>query len=55
LQPLIYKIGCYWIQSGVVTLTPAGGAAWTLDYGNGDCDFNATLTYSGKSYDIVLF
>jgi hypothetical protein len=54
-QPLIYKIGCYWFQSGVVTLTPAGGAAWTLDYGNGVCDPNATLTYSGKSYSIILF
>lgn len=54
-QPLIYKIGCYWFQSGVVTLTPAGGSAWTLDYGNTGCDYKATLTYSGKLYDIVLF
>ncbi|OQP41053.1 hypothetical protein A4H97_15765 [Niastella yeongjuensis] len=54
-QPLIKKMNCYWFDSGKVTLTPAGGSTWTLDYGTTGCDAKATVSVGALSYDIVLF
>ena len=52
--PLHVALDCLWIESGVVTLTPAGGAQRTLDYGNGTCDAQATFNVNGQTYNITL-
>jgi hypothetical protein len=52
--PLQVALACRWIQSGVVTITPQGGTARTLDYGSGTCDAQATLTVNGKTHSITL-
>lgn len=53
-QPLVCALTCRWFKSGKLTLTPAGGTAITLDYGNGNCDANATVTISGITFNVVL-
>lgn len=52
--PLHIALNCRWIESGVVTITPQGGNARTLDYGNGTCDAQANYTVNGKTYSISL-
>ncbi len=42
-QPLIKAAGCNWIVSGVKVFS-VGNQTRTLDYGNGACDNDATLT-----------
>ncbi len=54
-QPLVRKMSCAFFESGKIELTPTGGAAWTLDYGNTGCDANASVSVAGLSYDITLF
>lgn len=50
---LMYQMTCRWIVEGTIEMTVNGDSA-TLDYGNGDCDNNATVTHNGKSYQIRL-
>ena len=45
---------CAYITEGSFDLTPTGKPTRTLDYGNGDCDANATLTVNGKTFNIIL-
>jgi hypothetical protein len=52
--PLHVALNCRWIESGVVEITPQGGATRTLDYGNGTCDAQANFTVNGKTYSISL-
>jgi hypothetical protein len=54
LDPLHVKIGCRWIVSGKVSITPDGKSARTVNYGNGDCDNDATVLINGRSYAIKL-
>ncbi len=51
--PLIAEAGCPHIVSGVITVVGPVNTA-TLDYGNGDCDNQATLTINGVSTTITL-
>jgi hypothetical protein len=39
---------------GVVDITPAGKPTRTIDFGNGACDDQATVTINGKTYNITL-
>ncbi|MCC6371221.1 MAG: hypothetical protein IT236_09475 [Bacteroidia bacterium] len=40
---------------GTINYTPANRHARLIDYGNGtDCDFNATITINGVTYNVVL-
>lgn len=52
------KIGCKWFTSGIVEHTPDGKPKRTVDYGNGTCDDQATVTVTGtrksKTYTITL-
>ena len=48
------EIGCPHFVSGTVTITPSGKATRVLDYGNGSCDDNATVTINGNTYNIKL-
>jgi hypothetical protein len=52
--PLHMTLSCRWIQSGVVSITPQGASARTLDYGSGACDAQANYTVNGKTYSISL-
>ena len=57
--PLIKKFSCRWISQGVIKIrreTLASTSQWTavLDYGQGSCDFYATLTINGTVYQIQL-
>jgi len=42
-----------WI-SGTLLYSPAGKYARLIDFGNGSCDLNATVTINGNTYNIVL-
>ena len=52
--PLRVARSCQWIESGVITLTPAGKAARTIDFGTSGCDANATVIINGKSYPVTM-
>lgn len=54
LKPLHVELDCRWITSGSFELTPEGNDPITADYGNGNCDNQATVEYRGKVYNIVL-
>lgn len=47
-------IGCPYIESGVLQLTPSGKPMRTVDFGNGACDANATVTINGHVFNIIL-
>lgn len=52
--PLHRAVSCDWIQSGILEITPTGGAVRMLDFGNGSCDSTATLTINGRTRTIPL-
>ena len=54
LSPLQVQVGCRWVESGVLNLTPSGVATRTIDFGNGNCDAFATVTINGKQYTITM-
>lgn len=58
-DPLIKKFICHWISQGVIKVrreSLSTNSQWvaTLDYGQGNCDFLATLTINGVSHEIKL-
>lgn len=52
--PLKVKMNCHWIVSGGLNLTPAGKPTRSIDWGNGTCDNQATVTINGNVYNITL-
>jgi hypothetical protein len=44
---------CHWIRSGVLTLT-VDSYPFIVDFGNGACDANATVTVNGVAYPITM-
>tara|TARA_B110000211_G_C14036881_1_gene534988 strand:- start:78 stop:893 length:816 start_codon:yes stop_codon:yes gene_type:complete len=54
-SPLKAVWGCPRIVEGTLEVTPAGFATRTLDYGNGTCDFKATITVNGNTKNIILW
>jgi hypothetical protein len=48
--PVVKRTSCSWIESGRVDITPEGLAVRTVDYGNGTCDAQATLTINGNTF-----
>jgi len=59
IEPLIKKFTCHWISQGAVRIkreTLPDNSQWvaTLNYGQGTCDFLASLTVNGQSRDIQL-
>lgn len=54
--PLRKALNCNWIEQGVVQITPTAQSAQarTLDYGNGNCDNQATITVGNNSHTITL-
>jgi len=58
-EPLRKKFICHWISKGVVRMrreTLPATSPWVaiLDFGNGDCDYLATLTINGVTHQIQL-
>ena len=51
--PVVVKLICTHIVSGTITFEKAHTTA-ILDYGNGDCDANATITINGVVHNITL-
>lgn len=45
---------CNWITSGTMEITPASRPVRTIDFGNGTCDDQATVTKNGVSRVITL-
>ena len=53
-SPLVKRKNCPWIVSGTKTIT-VNDRTRTLDYGDGECDRIATVTYpSGATRDILI-
>lgn len=54
-SPLRIATNCQWIEAGTVTITPQNGNnVRTIDFGNGNCDSQATLTVNNQTYNITL-
>ncbi len=48
------ELGCHWFVSGTVEITPQNKPTRTVDYGNGTCDNQATVTIGNNTYTITL-
>jgi len=46
--PLIRRISCDWITSGIIEFTNSKGQTRLLNYGTGNCDFEAVIEVTGK-------
>ena len=53
-QALVKKNSCNWFSSGTLVVTPEGGLARTVDFGDGACDNKATLTIADKTINLEL-
>lgn len=52
--PLRREGSCNWLVSGVMTTTQGNRGTRTIDYGNGTCDNQATVTMNGTTRTITL-
>jgi hypothetical protein len=52
--PLVHKRSCHQIVSGTMTVTPSNKPVRSIDFGNGTCDNQATVTINGNTYTIVV-
>jgi hypothetical protein len=53
-QALEFALNCYWIKSGVIEFQHSALPLIILDYGDGTCDDDATVTINGTTYNIKL-
>jgi hypothetical protein len=54
MTALRVELACRFIVSGTIELRPEDRPVRLLDYGNGDCDNEATVTVDGETYTIYL-
>lgn len=54
MTALRVELACRFIVSGTIELRPEDRPVRLLDYGNGDCDNEATVTVNGEVYTIYL-
>jgi hypothetical protein len=54
INPLRLERDCEWITSGTLLIQPEGKTSATLDYGDGTCDNQATVTFAGFTIEIGL-
>lgn len=54
-SPLIIKPTCRWIVKGTLSYQKNGNSVASLDYGNGACDNEATLSVNDRSRIITLY
>ena len=53
-NPLVFKVACHHIVSGMVSVITSNNRSWTIDYGNGDCDNKATITNGERTKEIRI-
>ncbi len=53
-DPLMKKGDCRWIVQGVIEFIDNGTTLLTIDYGNGECDDIAIVTYEGVEYELTI-
>jgi hypothetical protein len=53
VEPLVRKSVCPWLVKGIVNLT-VNGRSGVLDYGDGTCDNQATITVNAVPKTITL-
>lgn len=53
-DPLMKKGDCRWIVQGVIEFIDNGNLLLTIDYGNGECDDIAIVTYEGVEYELTI-
>lgn len=54
MTPLLRKVACRQFVSGTLKIIPSGKPERLIDYGNGDCDNEATVTINGNTFTINL-
>lgn len=54
LTPLRKELSCRWIVSGTVEIRPQDKPVRLLDFGDGECDNEVTITINGETYTITL-
>jgi hypothetical protein len=54
ILPLRVELACRFIVSGSIELRPQGRPVKLLDYGDGNCDNEATVTINGETFTIYL-
>jgi hypothetical protein len=53
-KPLVFKMECHQIVSGVVLIKTSDNHTLSIDYGKGDCDNKATVTKDGVTREINI-
>lgn len=53
-SPLKFANACRWVEQGTVELTPEDMDTFTVDFGGGNCDNQATVTINGYTYVIIM-
>jgi hypothetical protein len=48
--PVRLKVGCSFPSKGTISMTPTGKAERVIDYGDGTCDTQFTVTVNGHTY-----
>lgn len=51
---LVFMVSCRQIVSGVAAFTTSEGNSWSMDYGQGECDGEATITRNRETRTIKL-
>ncbi|MFM7216815.1 MAG: hypothetical protein ACKO1U_02210 [Bacteroidota bacterium] len=54
ISNVIRDNSCHWLTSGTMVINPANQLARTVDFGNGNCDDQATVTVGNQSRTITL-
>lgn len=52
--PLVVQVGCRYIKSGILVISPENYNEGTVDYGNGTCDNQATIEINGQVYNFTM-
>lgn len=54
IDPLKFKLTCRYIVQGTIDIVVGDNPAMNINYGSGECDDKATLTYKNKTKEISL-
>lgn len=53
-SPLIVALNCPYIEQGILALSPQNLSTRYVDFGNGACDNEATVTINGVVYNVTM-
>lgn len=53
-KPLMVAVGCRWIKAGKLTVAVEDGLTLYVDYGDGECDNQATVVVNGKERTFTM-